>query len=158
MTIVHAEAVRSGYLPASRDEVWHVLSDASRFGALMPNVVRYEQVEDGWYWEMEGSSPVGHRLRPSFTLRYQLGAPRRLSFDSKERHHDDVPAARGEVALAEVEGGTEATMRLEVHVAAPVPSLLLGPAERFFHGELGRLATGFIDNLRVAVVADERPE
>lgn len=151
MTIVHAEVVRSGHLPASREEVWHVLSDVSRFGRLMPNVVRYEQVEDGWYWEMEGSSPVGHRLRPSFTLRYLLDAPRRLRFDSKERHEDDIPAAQGEVTLAEGDDGTEATMRLEVHVAVPVPSLLVGPAQRFFHGELGRIAAGFIDNLRGAV-------
>ncbi len=153
MTIVHAEAVRSGRLPASQQEVWDVLSDVSRFGNLMPNVVRYEQVEDGWYWEMEGSSPLGHRLRPSFTLRYRFHEPHRLSFDSKERHQDDIPAARGEVALSQVDGGTEATMQLEVHVSAPVPSLLVGPAQRFFQAELVRLADGFIDNLRGAVAA-----
>ncbi len=157
MTIVHAEVERSDRLPASRQEVWDVLSDVSRFGTLMPNVVRYERVEDGWYWEMEGSSPVGHRLRPSFTLRYRLEAPQRLSFDSKERHEDDIPAARGEVALADAEGETEATMQLEVHVSVPVPSLLVGPAQRFFQAELGRLAEGFIANLRGAV-SDERHE
>ncbi|MFN2557511.1 MAG: CoxG family protein [Nitriliruptorales bacterium] len=151
MTIVHAEVVRSGHLPASREEVWQVLRDEARFGTLMPNVVRYEQVEDGWYWEMEGASPIGHRLRPSFTLRYRFDGPRRLSFDSKERHQDDIPAARGEVTLTDDDGGTEATMRLEVHVSASVPSLLVGPAQRFFHAELARLAEGFIDNLRWAV-------
>ncbi len=151
MTIVHAEVVRSGHLHVTQKEAWEVLGDVSRFGALMPNVVRYEPVEDGWYWEMEGASPVGHRFRPSFTMRYLLDGPHRLTFDSKERHEDDIPAARGEVRLAEFEGGTEAVMNLGVHVDVPVPSLLLGPAQRFFHVELGRLAEGFIDNLREAV-------
>ncbi len=151
MTIVRAEVVRSGHLPATQKEAWDVLGDVSRFGTLMPNVVRYEQVEGGWYWEMEGASPVGHRFRPSFTMRYTLHGPDRLRFDSKERHEDDIPAAQGEVRLTEGGGGTEAVMQLGVHVDVPVPSLLLGPAQRFFHGELGRLAEGFIDNLREAV-------
>lgn len=151
MTVVHAEVVRSGHLHATQKEAWDVLGDVSRFGTLMPNVVRYEPVEDGWYWEMEGASPVGHRFRPSFTMRYVLDGPRRLTFDSKERHENDIPAAQGEVRLDEGEGGTEAVMKLGVHVDVPVPSLLLGPAQRFFHGELGRLAEGFIDNLRQAL-------
>ncbi len=157
MAIVHAEVVRAGHVPASRVEVWDVLSDVSRFGTLMPNVVRYEQVEDGWCWELEGASPVGHRLRPSFTLRYVLDAPGRLSFTSVERHEGDIPAAQGEVMLAEGDGGTEVVMKLEVHVDVPVPSLLLGPAKRFFHGELGRLAEGFIDNLRESLSDHRRP-
>lgn len=150
MATIDAGTERRATLAAGRDQVWDVIADVEHLGALVPKVVDYRRVDDGWRWVLEGHTPVG-TVRPSFTAQYVFEAPHRLTFDSVEATPTGGTAAQGAFELQAADEGTVVTVRFRIHVAVPVPSLMAGAARRFVVDELTELADGFLGRLGDAV-------
>lgn len=148
MTLIEANVERSLVVAAPPQRVWETVSDVSRLGELMPEVERYEPVDDGWRWVLVEQQRLGRTFQPRFTVRYELEEPERVRFERVAAPGDSAQAG-GLIAVGRSDGErTEASFRLELTVDLPVPGLLRGSVATMLSDEIRRLADGFLTNVR----------
>lgn len=152
MTDVEAEIRRTTTLDADRERVWDELADVSRLDRFMPDVDAYDQVEHGWRWQLGARRAMGYRIRPRFTVAYDLTPPERLSFEHVPGERGDSADSHGAFTLCPTDGGgTEVGFLLAVRIDVDVPSLFRGAVREILRDEVREMVDGFLVNLRSAV-------
>ena len=154
-----ASTTSNGVVPASREEVWAVLTDPATVASMTPMVRSITPVGAGdqWRWEMTNVPVLGWSFTPCFTERMTFTDHTRIDFS-----HAPPPGSaertgvEGCYTLTDVADGTHLAIELTVDAELPLPRMA-GPAVRAaMKTVMATMAVGFERNFRreLGVVAE----
>ncbi|MTV24950.1 hypothetical protein FTX61_05905 [Nitriliruptoraceae bacterium ZYF776] len=130
MTRFEATNRSRAVVPAERQAIWDVLTDAPVLAQLTPLVDHIDDLGEHWCWHLAGISALGVSVAPTFRERMTFEDGHRLEFahDPPEERSERA-GADGTYELADADGGTRLAIEITIHVELPLPRTA-GPAVR----------------------------
>lgn len=148
MTWFTAESESTAVVAADRSAIWAILTDPDSLARLTPLLERIEADGEHWVWHLESIDVLSESLAPTFTEKMTFVDGSRIEF----RH--DPPAGSSESAgvegrydLADVDGGTELSIRLEVSVDLPLPKMTSPAVTTAMAAVIASMGNGFAKRL-----------
>lgn len=149
MTVFSRRHVSEADVPATRQEIWEVLSDPELLARFTPLIEKITTHGELWCWQLTGISALGVSIRPSFTERMALVDRERIDF----RHEppagsDEKAGADGVYTLQDLgDVGTRLFIDITIWVDLPLPRLSRRAVERVMAESMARTGDRFAQNL-----------
>jgi carbon monoxide dehydrogenase subunit G len=148
MTWFTAVRESQAVVAAERSAIWDVLTDADTLARLTPLLERIEVDGDHWIWHLEGIEVLGHEVVPAFTEKMSFEDQVRIDFShDPPKGASERAGAEGRYDLADVDGGTELSIRLEISVDLPLPKIASSGVKAAMKGVLATMGNGFAKRL-----------
>jgi carbon monoxide dehydrogenase subunit G len=133
---------------APRQDIWKVLTDPEVLPRLTPLLKRIDVDGDHWRWHMTGLSVLGVGISPVFTERMTFTDGRRIDYTHEPpRGVTETAGAEGSYELADVPGGTQLKIRLDLAVDLPLPSLARPAVRTVMEATMKAMGDRFSANL-----------
>ncbi|CAN5885614.1 hypothetical protein BH23ACT2_BH23ACT2_27090 [soil metagenome] len=136
-------------VPATRRQIWAILSDPDALARLTPLVRSIEADGDRWLWHLSGVSALGVSVAPCFTERMLFTEQKRIEF-----HHDppdgveERAGAEGTYLLEDAdEGRTRLAIDITIEVDLPLPRAAKRAVEKVMASTMTRTGDRFARNL-----------
>lgn len=149
MSRFEAKNVSKADVPASREEIWALVSSPESLAELTPLVKRITADADRWCWQLTSISVFGVHIEPSFTEQMHFVEGRRITFEHRPPPGTSERAgATGVYTLEDsATGGTHLSVDITLHVELPLPALLRQTVERVMASMMARTGAKFARNL-----------
>lgn len=148
MTWFTAERESTAVVAADRSAIWEILTDPAAIARLTPMLERVEADGDHWVWHLETIEVLGHSVVPSFTEKMTFDDQTRIEFSHDPPSGEDERAGvEGRYDLADADGGTELSIRLEISVDLPLPKMASAGVTAAMKGVLRTMGNGFAKRL-----------
>ena len=133
---------------AERKKIWDVLTDPVLLPKLTPLLTSIDTDGDLWRWHMVRIAALGVSVIPAFTEKMVFDEGKRIDYS----HQSPVGAqeragADGWYVLKDVEGGTELSIKLTLHVELPLPRAASPAVTRIMKATMIRTGDKFAANL-----------
>lgn len=149
MTTFSSRNRSTAVVPATRQQIWAIVSDPVALAELTPLVRSIEAHGDRWRWHLSGVSALGVSVAPGFTERMLFTEGARIEFhhDPPEGVHERA-GAEGTYDLADAEEGrTRLAIDITVEVELPLPRVSKRAVERVMASTMTRTGDRFARNL-----------
>ncbi len=136
-------------VPASREQIWAVVTSPDRLAELTPLIESITADGDRWTWRLRTISALGARVAPTFTEQMSFDEGRRLTYAHRPPAGSHERAgASGTYTLADLPGGgTHLAVDLTLHVELPLPAISRPAVERVMSTMMARTGQRFAENL-----------
>lgn len=148
MTWFTAERESTAVVEADRAAIWAILTDPDSLARLTPLLERIEADGDRWVWHLETIDVLSESLVPTFTEKMTFDDGSRIEFthDPPEGSNERA-GVEGRYDLADVDGGTQLTIRLEISVDLPLPKLTAPAVTTAMKAVISSMGNGFAKRL-----------
>ncbi len=148
MTWFTAERESTAVVAAERSAIWEILTDPEALARLTPLLERIEADGEHWVWHLESIDVLSESLKPSFTEKMTFDEGSRIEFTHDPPEGTDERAGvEGRYVLADVDGGTELSIRLEISVDLPLPKLTSPAVTTAMKAVIASMGNGFAKRL-----------
>lgn len=135
-------------VPASRPDIWAIVSSPSTLAEMTPLVSTITVDGDQWCWQLAGISALGVEVAPAFTERMALVEPERIEFEHDPPRGGERAGARGVYALEELDRDrTRLEIDITIHVRLPLPRASRRAVERIMRASMERTGDVFAERL-----------
>ncbi len=149
MTTFESTNVSEGDVPASREQIWAVVTSPDCLAQLTPVIRRITADGDLWCWQLRTISALGAQVAPSFTEHMSFEDGKQLTFEHQPpAGKAERAGARGTYTLSDLPGGgTRLSVDLTLQVELPLPAVSRRTVERVMARMMARTGEKFAENL-----------
>lgn len=135
-------------VPAKREKIWALLSDAGSLASLTPLVRGITAHGDEWSWNLASISALGVTVAPTFTEHMTFVEGERIEFRHDPPGKNERAGANGTYKLSDAPGGaTKLAIDITICVELPLPRLSRRAVEGVMASTMARTGDRFARNL-----------
>lgn len=135
-------------VPAKRQDIWALLSDADSLASLTPLVKGITAEGDEWCWNLAGISALGVTVAPTFTERMTFVEGEQIEFRHDPPGRNERAGANGTYELSDAPAGaTQLYIDITICVELPLPRLSRRAVEGVMATTMAKTGDRFARNL-----------